>query len=89
MEYDVYKLISGREVKKYTGGFVILDNMIHTNPSIEVLFAVGYKPLHTVVDPEYDADTEYIDVTYTDEEEYIQQVKTVLPIPEEEEEGDE
>lgn len=84
---NLYKFINEYKIEKYKGGFVILNNMIHTNPKEETLIAVGYKPLETVIDPEYDVDTQYIEITYSDEGEYIQQIKTIKNIEELEEEN--
>lgn len=77
---NMYKFIDERHIEKYKGGFVILNNMIHTNPTEEILRQVGYKPLEHAEEPEYDLDTQYVDITYTEEDDYIQEVKTVIDI---------
>lgn len=76
----LYKLIDENTVKRYDGGFVILDNMIHTNPKEETLRQLGFKDLQRAEDPEYNADEEFIKITYSDEGECIEEIKTVMPI---------
>lgn len=80
---NYYKFISENEIRKFTGGFVVIDDIIYTNPKPEHLSASGYKPLVHAEDPEYDIDKQYIVITYSDEENYIQEIKTVKDIPEE------
>ena len=56
----LYKIKNGK-LKEYNGGFVVIDNMIHTNPSEEIIRQAGYKDLREDKQPEYDIETQYID----------------------------
>ena len=67
---ELYKVINGK-VKKYTGGFIVLDNKIYTNPTEELVRQVGYKPLVTDEIPEYDIETQYISEVVEDTENTI------------------
>ena len=66
----LYKLVNG-QLKKYNGGFVVLDNRIYTNPTDEVIKQAGYKPMITDEEPEYNAETHYIEKVHKDTEEAI------------------
>ena len=55
----LYKFINENEIKKYKGGFVIVNNRIYTNPTEEKIREAGYKELAEVVAPEIN-DMEYI-----------------------------
>ena len=66
----LYKLVNG-QLKKYNGGFVVLDNRIYTNPTDEVIKQAGYKPMITDEEPIYDSETHYLDRVYEDTEEAI------------------
>lgn len=67
---ELYRFINETTVKKYNGGFVMLDNRIYINPSEETIKRAGYKPL-VGEEPEYDITTEYPEVTYYDSENEI------------------
>lgn len=66
----LYKLVNGQP-KKYNGGFVVLENRIYTNPTEEIIKQAGYKPMITDEEPEYNAETHYIEKVYEDTEEAI------------------
>ena len=68
---ELYKFINENEVKKYGGGFVVLDGRIYTNPKEETLRAVGFKPIVKADMPEYDESSQYITSVYTDGTENI------------------
>ena len=67
---ELYKVINGK-VKKYTGGFIVLDNKIYTNPTEALVRQAGYKPLVTDENPEYDVETQYISEVVEDTEDTI------------------
>ncbi len=69
---EFYKLLSENEIKKYKGGFVVLDNYIYTNPKEETIKKAGYKPLANKEIPEFDIETEYVTVTYNEHEDFIE-----------------
>ena len=77
----LYKYVNENTIKKYNGGFVVLNNRIYTNPKPDIVAAVGYKPLAEVELPEIDAETQYIVTTYQDGE-VITPVYTIEEIPE-------
>lgn len=64
---ELYKLENGR-LKKYNGGFVVLNNRIYTNPTEETVRKAGYKDLVYGDMPEYDAETQYLNEVYTEDE---------------------
>lgn len=68
---ELYKFISETNIKKYNGGFVVADNRIYTNPKEETIKKAGYKPLANGEVPEFDVQTQYIGVTYKEEDECI------------------
>ena len=68
---ELYKFINENKVKKYDGGFVVLDGRIYTNPKEETLRAVGFKPIVKADVPEYDESSQYITSVYTDGTESI------------------
>ena len=68
---ELYKFISEDKIKKFNGGFVVLDRYIYTNPKEETIKKAGYKPLANVEIPEFDVQTQYIGVTYKEEDECI------------------
>ena len=63
---ELYKFISETEIKRYKGGFVVVDNRIYTNPKEETVRKAGYKELVETSLPEYNPDTEYVETTYVD-----------------------
>lgn len=64
---ELYKFISETEIKKYKGGFVVIDNRIYTNPTEETVRKAGYKPMALVETPEINPEVEYVEVTYRDD----------------------
>ena len=62
---ELYKFINENKVKKYDGGFVVLDGRIYTNPNEKTLRAVGFKPIVKADMPEYDESSQYITSVYT------------------------
>ena len=77
----LYKFINENQIKRYKGGFVVLDNKIYTNPKEETLAKAGYKPLADVELPEYDEQKQYLKTTYKDGD-VITPVYEVLDIEE-------
>lgn len=65
---ELFKFISETEIKKYKGGFVVIDNRIYTNPTEETVRRAGFKELTDGPVPEINPENEYIQVTYTDGE---------------------
>lgn len=63
---ELYKFINENEIKKYKGGFVVLDNRIYTNPNEETVKKAGYKELAETPVPEINPAEEYIERTYQD-----------------------
>ena len=63
---ELYKFISETEIKKYKGGFVVIDNRIYTNPTEETVRKAGYKELAESEVPTMDYDTECLMITYAD-----------------------
>lgn len=74
---EFYKHLSEIKIKKYKGGFVVLDNYIYTNPKEETIKKAGYKPLVNKEIPEYNIETEYVAVTYNEKEDFIEPVYEV------------
>ena len=64
---ELYRLENGM-LKKFKGGFVVLNNRIHTNPTEETLRKVGYKDAVYYTMPEYDEATQYLAEVYTEDE---------------------
>ena len=64
----LYKFINDNKIKKYNGGFVVVNNRIYTNPTEEKIKEAGYKELAEVMEPEINSDTDYVVVTYVDGE---------------------
>lgn len=64
---ELYKLESGT-LKKYNGGFVVLNNRIYTNPTEETVRKVGYKDVVYDTMPEYDEATQYLAEVYTEDD---------------------
>lgn len=64
---ELYKLENGM-LKKFKGGFVVLDNRIYTNPTEETVRKAGYKDVVYGDMPEYDEETQYLTEVYTESE---------------------
>lgn len=67
---ELYRLENGM-LKKFKGGFVVLNNRIYTNPTEETVRLAGYKDLVYKEDPEYDAETQYLREVYTEDDNTI------------------
>lgn len=76
---ELYKFISETEIKKYKGGFVVVDNRIYTNPKEETVRKAGYKEFDKSPMPEYNEETEYIEGKFIDGD-VITEVLTVKRI---------
>ena len=64
---ELYKLENGM-LKKFKGGFVVLDNRIYTNPTAGTVRKVGYKDVVYDTMPEYDEATQYLAEVYTEDD---------------------
>ena len=62
----LYKFISEYEIEPYKGGFVVIDNIIYTNPTEETVRKAGYKELVESEMPEYDEEKQYLETKYID-----------------------
>ena len=63
----LYKL-ENDTLKKYHGGFVVLNNRIYTNPTEETIRKAGYKNVVYSDMPEYDIETQYLAEVYTEDD---------------------
>lgn len=64
---ELYKLENGM-LKKFKGGFVVLDNRIYTNPTEDTVRKAGYKDVVYDTMPEYDEETQYLQEVYTEDD---------------------
>lgn len=64
---ELYRLENGM-LKKFKGGFVVLDNRIYTNPTEETVRKAGYKDVVYDTMPEYDEETQYLQEVYTEDD---------------------
>lgn len=64
---ELYKLENGH-LKKFKGGFVVLNNRIYTNPTEEIIRKAGYKDVAYGDKPEYDEEKQYLMETYTEDD---------------------
>ena len=62
----LYQYISETEIKPYKGKYIVLNNMIITNPTEEKLREAGYKELVVEDKPEFDISKQYITPKYID-----------------------
>ena len=67
----LYRFINENEIKKYNGGFVVVNNRIYTNPTEEKIREAGYKELVYCDKPEYDSKTQYLTEVYSEEDTVI------------------
>lgn len=67
---DLYKIENG-ELKKFGGGFVVLNNRIYTNPTTEIIKRAGYKTLIYGEKPVFDDETQYLVEVYTENDDNI------------------
>ena len=63
----LYKLENGT-LKKFKGGFVVLNNRIYTNPTEETIRKAGYKNVVYSDMPECDIETQYLVEVYTEDD---------------------
>ena len=63
---ELYKL-ENDTLKKYNGGFVVLNNRIYTNPTEETIRKAGYKSVVYSDMPNYDEATQYLAEVYTED----------------------
>ena len=88
---ELYRLENGL-LKKFKGGFVVLNNRIYTNPTEGTVRKVGYKDVEYDTMPEYDEATQYLAEVYTEDETTIHvsyevvdiEIPEILEIPAEE-----
>ena len=64
---ELYRLENGM-LKKFKGGFVVLNNRIYTNPTEETVRKAGYKDLVYSDEPEYNVETQYLSEVYTEDD---------------------
>ena len=62
----MYKFINENKIEKFKGGFIVYDGKIYTNPTEETLRLAGYKELVESEKPEYNPETQYLEVSYRD-----------------------
>ena len=67
----LYKLVNEHQIKPLTKNYVIIGDMIVTNPKDEDKKKAGYKPKITADEPEYDMSTQYLNPVYTEDEDNI------------------
>lgn len=86
---ELYKLENGM-LKKFKGGFVVLDNRIYTNPTEETVRKAGYKDLSEGPISEYDEEAQYLAKVYTEDETtiYVRYEVKDIEIPKEGEMND-
>ena len=58
-------------LKKYNGGFVVLNNRIYTNPTEETVRKAGYKDVVCSEKPQYDEETQYLETVYSENDAVI------------------
>lgn len=59
MNKRLYRL-SGRTAIAYAGQSILRDGLVHTQPTEDMLYAAGYRPMGEAQRPEYDAEREYL-----------------------------
>ena len=76
-----YKFINEYTIEPYKKGFVILDNKIYTNPTEEVLLKAGFKDLKDdEAEPEYNPETQYLEIMYVEKDNEIVKIYKVKDI---------
>ena len=82
---ELYKLENGT-LKKFKGGFVVLDNRIYTNPTEEIIRKAGYKDVVYGEKPAYNQETQYLNEVYTEDDTtiYVGYEVVDIEIPEDE-----
>lgn len=81
---ELYKL-ENDTLKKFKGGFVVLNNRIYTNPTEDTVRKAGYKDAVFADEPEYDEATQYLKPVYTEDDTTIHVDYEIMDIPEMEE----
>ena len=76
---ELYKLENGT-LKKFKGGFAVLNNRIYTNPTEEVVRQAGYKDVVYGEKPEYNEKTQYLNTVYTEDDTTIYENYEVVDI---------
>lgn len=86
---ELYRLENGM-LKKFKGGFVVLDNRIYTNPTEDTVRKAGYKDVVYDTMPEYDEEAQYLAKVYTEDETtiYVRYEVKDIEIPKEGEMND-
>lgn len=64
---ELFKLENGT-LKKFKGGFVVLDNRIYTNPTEEIIRKAGYKDVVYGEKPAYNEEAQYLNEVYTEDD---------------------
>lgn len=80
---ELYKLENGT-LKKFKGGFAVIDNRIYTNPTEEIVRKAGYKDVVYGEKPEYNEETQYLNTVYTEDDTTIYENYEVVDIEVEE-----
>ena len=86
---ELYRLENGM-LKKFKGGFVVLNNRIYTNPTEDTVRKAGYKDAVFADEPEYDEATQYLAEVYTEDDTtiYVRYEVKDIEIPKEGEMND-
>ena len=67
----LYKLVNEHQIKPLTKNYVVIGDMIITNPKDVDKKKAGYKPKITADEPEYDIASQYLSPIYTEDEDNI------------------
>lgn len=86
---ELYRLENGM-LKKFKGGFVVLDNRIYTNPTEDTVRKAGYKDVVCSEKPAYNEETQYLETVYSENDAVIHEDYKVkdIEIPKEGEMND-
>ena len=63
---EMYKLHTNGKLEAYGGQAVVMNGMVHSNPSVEMLYKCGYLPMGAPVIPEHDPETQFVMVDHYD-----------------------
>jgi hypothetical protein len=77
----LYKYIGEHCVEKFNGDFVVVDNVVYTNPQEEHLKMAGYKELKSAEIPEYNPESQYVEMTYKDGKNSITEICEIKDFP--------
>ena len=85
----IYKYISEKQIRRFSGWWKTEDNTIVTNSEAEryAIASGEWKPLVVEDEPTYDPETQYLDYHYVDGE-VIRQVRDIIDIPQDATEED-